>query len=88
MAMVSEVPERKFVDLVWAPNAENDVAEYRIYRKEEGGELARIGTAPAMMLSYQDKNVVAGRKYFYAISAVDLRGNESTKTPETTEVTP
>ena len=86
--MASEIPDKKFVDMVWAPNAENDVAEYRIYRKEEGGELTRIGTAPATMLSYHDTNVVAGHKYFYAISAVDLRGNESRKTPETTEVTP
>ncbi len=88
LAMASEIPDKKFVDMVWAPNAENDVAEYRIYRKEEGGELTRIGTTPATMLSYHDSNVVAGHKYFYAISAVDLRGNESRKTPETTEVTP
>ncbi len=88
LAMASEIPGKKFVDMVWAPNAENDVAEYRIYRKEEGGELTRIGTAPATMLSYHDTNVVAGHKYFYAISAIDLRGNESSKTPETTEVTP
>jgi hypothetical protein len=38
------------------------------------------------MLSYQDVNVSAGHTYFYAISAVDLRGNESGKTPETGDV--
>jgi hypothetical protein len=88
LAVASEIPEKKFVDLIWSPNAETDIAGYNIYRREEGEAMARIGTAPRSMLSYQDTTVSTGRKYFYAISAVDLRGNESRKTPETDVVKP
>jgi hypothetical protein len=88
LAVASEIPRKKFVDLIWSPNAESDIAGYNIYRREEGATLERIATAPAGMLSYQDQTVSAGRKYFYAISAVDQHGNESGKTPETAEVKP
>jgi hypothetical protein len=87
-AVPSETPSRKFVDLLWRPNTEPDLAGYNIYRREEGGALARIATAPANMLSYQDMHVSSGHRYFYAISAVDLRGNESGKTHESGDVTP
>lgn len=87
-AVPNEVPTKKFIDLLWRPNTERDLAGYNIYRREEGGSFERIATAPANMLSYQDWKVTAGHKYFYAISAVDLRGNESGKTHEIGEVTP
>jgi hypothetical protein len=88
LAVAGGIPGKKFVDLIWSPNAEPDIARYNIYRREQGATLERIGAAPAGMLSYQDQTVSAGRKYFYAISAVDQRGNESRKTPETAEVKP
>src|SRR5260370_38341475 len=88
LALASEIPKRKFVDLMWAPNAEKDLAGYNVYRREEGGKLARINSDPITMLSFQDTSVVAGHKYFYAISAVDLRGNESSKQEESTDVAP
>jgi hypothetical protein len=40
-AVASEVPAKKFVDLLWRPNTERDLAGYNIYRREEGGKLAR-----------------------------------------------
>ncbi len=88
LALASEIPKRKFVDLMWMPNAEKDLAGYNVYRREKGEKLARINSDPITMLSFQDTSVVAGHKYFYAISAVDLRGNESSKTEESTEVAP
>jgi len=84
----SETPEKKFFDLMWRPNAEKDLAGYNIYRREEDGKLERINSGLVKMLSFQDTNVIAGHKYVYAISAVDLRGNESDKTKESAEVQP
>lgn len=40
------------------------------------------------MLSFQDTNVLAPHKYFYTISAVDIRRNESARSPETSPVVP
>jgi len=37
---------------------------------------------------FADPGIQAGMKYFYSVSAVDLRGNESAKSEETSEVVP
>lgn len=88
LAVPGQILGKKFVDLIWAPNTEKDLAGYNVYRREEGGRMARINSAPPAMLSFQDIDVVAGRRYFYSVSAVDVRGNEGTKSPETTVVQP
>lgn len=79
LVMPSEIPEKRFVDLLWAPNTEKDLAGYNVYRREDGGQEVRLNSAPITMLSFQDTQVVAAHKYFYSISAVDVRGNESAK---------
>jgi hypothetical protein len=40
------------------------------------------------MVSFQDVNVLAGHKYFYSISAADMRGNESARSQEAIVVFP
>jgi hypothetical protein len=84
LAVVSQIPGRRFVDLIWSPNTEKDLAGYNIYRRKEGEEMVRINSAPITMLSFQDTTVAAGNKYLYCISAVDLRENESAKSQEIT----
>jgi len=86
LALPSHIPEKGFVDLLWAPNTEKDIAGYNVYRREANGEAARINSVPMPMLSFQDTNVVAARTYFYSISAVDKHGNESARSPEVTVV--
>ena len=74
--------KKNFVDLLWAPNTEQDLSGYNLYRREESGEVVRIHSVPATILSLQDTGVVAGHTYFYSISAVDKNGNESARSPE------
>jgi len=63
----------KTIELVWDRVTENDLAGYRVYR--DGTMIAdKLLTA-----SYSDKDVVAGKKYSYQVSAVDQAGNESAK---------
>jgi fibronectin type 3 domain-containing protein len=88
LPIVGHVAGGKFVDLLWAPNTEKDIFGYNVYRREEGGQPARVNSAPITVLSFQDMDVSAGHNYFYCISAVDLRGNESTRSAETTAVAP
>ena len=38
--------------------------------------------------AYRDGSVVAGKSYLYAVSAVDVRGNESGRAEETSEAVP
>jgi hypothetical protein len=61
------------VELVWDRVADSDLAGYRVYRN--GVKVAEGLQAPA----YSDKDVVAGMKYSYQVSAVDQAGNESGK---------
>ena len=64
------------VELGWEPNTEADLAGYRVYRSKDGGAFERIAggiEAP----SYSDRNVEAGAKYVYAVTAVDQTGNQS-----------
>ncbi len=82
LPVVGHSSGRKFVDLIWSPNTEKDLSGYNVYRREENGQPARINSVPITMVSFQDVNIPAGHKFFYCISAVDVRRNESAKSAE------
>jgi len=86
LVLVSHGPGKKFIDLTWAPNGEKDLEGYNVYRREEGGAAGRINSKPLATLSFQDLDVVPGHRYFYSISAIDVRGNESAKSAELAEL--
>lgn len=64
------------VELAWEPNAEPDLRGYRVWRAAEGEVLARLSDLVEFP-SYSDRNTESGRRYRYAVSAVDADGNES-----------
>jgi fibronectin type 3 domain-containing protein len=64
------------VELSWEPNAEPDLAGYRVYRSVGGGAFEKIADLSAIP-SYSDKAVERGKAYRYAITAIDKAGNES-----------
>jgi hypothetical protein len=87
-AVFSSVGQQPFVDLTWAPNTDSDLAGYNVYRREDKGQWTRINSTLLSMPAYRDRNVAAGRTYFYAVTAVDVHGNESARSPETEEAVP
>jgi fibronectin type 3 domain-containing protein len=87
-AVASGVGQQPFVDLTWAPNTESDLAGYNVYRHEEGEPAAKINTELVKTPAYRDNSVHSGKKYFYSVSAVDLRGNESDRSEEASETLP
>jgi fibronectin type 3 domain-containing protein len=87
-AVFSHVGQKPFVDLTWAPNLDSDLAGYNIFRWVEGAQPQKLNTQLVQTPSYRDENVEPGKKYFYAVSAVDLRGNESARSAEATEAVP
>ena len=87
-AVASGVGQSPFIDLIWAPNTDTDLAGYNIYRHEEGAAPVKINAESVSAPAYRDSGVVAGKKYFYSVSAVDLRGNESAKSDEASETMP
>jgi len=87
-AAFSGVGQAPFVDLVWAPDTEADLAGYNIFRHEEGGQPLKLNTDPVKTSAYRDTNVQSGKKYFYSVSAVDERNNESARSEEASEQVP
>jgi len=64
------------IELAWTRNTEKDFKGYNVYRSTDGGPFEKIAEAvPAP--TFSDNKIEAGKKYTYAVSAVDLKGNES-----------
>ena len=87
-AVFSGVGQAPFVDLVWSPDTEADLAGYNVFRHEEGGQPVKLTSDPVRAPAFRDSNVQSGKKYFYSVSAVDERNNESAKSEETSEQVP
>jgi hypothetical protein len=87
-AVSSGPGQRTFIDLVWAPVTDVDLDGYNIYRHEEGEAAMKLNAEPVKTPAYRDTNVVSGKRYFYSVSAVDVRGNESGRSEEASETVP
>lgn len=87
-AVFSSVGQKPFVDLTWAPNFEGDLAGYNIFRSVGNAAPEKLNHQLVTVPSFRDESVVPGESYRYSISAVDLRGNESPRSQETTETVP
>ena len=87
-AVSSGTAQQPFIDLSWAPNTESDLAGYNVYRHEEGTEPMKINSELVKAPTYRDAAVQTGHRYFYSVTAVDLRGNESVRSTEASETVP
>jgi hypothetical protein len=66
------------VDLSWTINLETDLDGYRVYRSESESERGKLLTSGLLRTpTYGDSTVITGRRYWYAVTAVDRAGNES-----------
>ncbi len=63
------------VTLAWAPNAEGDLAGYRVYRSA-GADYQLITPQLVSGPTHTDTTPAAGT-YYYVVTAVDRTGNES-----------
>jgi len=80
--------QKPFIDLIWAPVASSDLAGYNVFRSEGTGAPVKLNTEPVKTPSYRDSAVSPGKTYVYAVSAVDVRGNESARSDAATESVP
>jgi hypothetical protein len=87
-AVFSGVIAHPGIDLTWKPNTEEDLAGYNMYRHVGGASAVKINTQLLKTPAFHDGNVELDKTYFYAVSAVDLRGNESAKSQEASETVP
>jgi hypothetical protein len=89
-ARLVAVADEGGISLIWEPNAEPDVAGYLILRGEPtDATLQPLTPTPVAEARFRDTHVSAGKKYVYAVVAVDSRlpfGNisvESNRVEET-----
>jgi hypothetical protein len=74
---VSGTGTAPYVTLSWSPSA-SQVSGYNVYRGTTPGTYSRINSALASSTTYTDRSVASGATYYYAATAVDSSGKEST----------
>ena len=87
-AVFSGRGQKPFIDLVWNANTDPDLAGYNVYRHEAGTAPQKINPALIPSPAFRDNEVVPGHKYWYSVSAVDVRGNESPRSEQASETVP
>jgi hypothetical protein len=72
------IPAPGAISLSWAAGREEDLAGYRVWRKEPGVS-DYIALTPGLLTAnaFTDATAAKGKSYVYAVSAVDADGNES-----------
>jgi hypothetical protein len=80
--------QKPFIDLIWAPVTNADLAGYNIYRSDGNNGAVKLNSELQKSPSYRDGAVESGKAYTYAVSAVDVRGNESQRSETTSEPVP
>ena len=84
--------QKPFIDLIWAPVTNADLAGYNVYRSEANGaageKTVKLNAELVKSPSYRDFAVASGKTYTYSVSAVDVRGNESQRSEPTSETVP
>jgi hypothetical protein len=69
-----------FISLSWNINKEKDLLGYNVWRKEEDQAEYILLTPQSIQANvYNDYAVEKNKRYHYAITAQDIRGNESEK---------
>jgi fibronectin type 3 domain-containing protein len=76
-AGLSAVTGINSIELAWERNTETDLKTYIIYRATGTGPFQKLAETDVPV--YSDKAIEAGKRYRYAISAIDIRANESAK---------
>ena len=87
-AVFSGPGQSPFIDLVWAPVTDADLAGYNVYRHEADGEPVKLNSEPLKTPSYRDDHVTGGKRYLYSVTSLDFRGNESARSDEASETVP
>lgn len=78
--VVVQAAPNHLVDLNWKPSTTTDVVGYNIYRSPDAATWKKINPTLIASTLYTDSTVANGSTYYYAATAVDVAGHESTKT--------
>ena len=68
------------VDLSWKASTSTNIAGYNVYRSPDGVNWKKENVSLIASTLYNDSTVSNGSTYYYAATAVDISGKESSKT--------
>jgi len=68
------------VDLNWKASTTSDVTGYNLYRSPDATTWKKINASLIASTLYADSTVANGSTYYYAATAIDIYGHESSKT--------
>ena len=75
------VIEGEGVRLLWSPNREPDLAGYRVYRRLEGGEEAKVTELPPWDVTWLDEEPPEGAAVEYRMTAIDSSPQQNESEP-------
>jgi large repetitive protein len=67
------------VDVSWKASTTSDVTGYNLYRSPDGVNWKKANVSLIASTMYNDATVANGSTYYYAATAVDINGHESSK---------
>ncbi len=73
---------RRSITITWQPSTAGDLAGYRVHRRGSYGEYEGLTPSPIAESTFVDSSVLEDAVYGYAVTAVDLTGNESAMSRE------
>jgi hypothetical protein len=76
------------VDLSWNASTSTNVSGYNVYRSTDGTTWKKLNSSLVASTVYSDSTVANNSTYYYAATAVDITGKESSKTQSITVVVP
>ena len=86
--VVIQATPNHVVDLSWKASTSGDTVGYNMYRGPNGTTWTKINAGLIGSTVYSDATASDGSTYYYAATAVDVYGHESSKTPAVKAVIP
>jgi hypothetical protein len=86
--VVVQATANHVVDLSWNASASNNISGYNVYRSPNGTTWSKINVSLIGSTLYNDDTVADGNTYYYAATAVNIEGVESSKSAVVKAVIP
>lgn len=86
--VVVQASANHVVDLSWKASTSKDISGYNVYRSPNGSAWKKVNVSLVASDLYSDSSVSNGSTYYYAATAVDFSGHESSKTAAVKVVVP
>lgn len=86
--IVIQASANHVVDLSWKASTSSDVTGYNLYRSPDRATWKKVNASLIASTLYADSTVANSSTYYYAATAVDIYGHESTKTASIKVVIP